>query len=276
MNDQKVFFPTNVKFLRERKKMSQESLANALVFTRSKLAAIESGATKLPPAEDLIKISEYFKISIDSLLKVNLTKLGELKLRELEAGNDVYMMGSKIRVLAITVDKSNNENAEYIPVKAKAGYASGGYNDPEFIAALPKFSLPGLPKNGTYRLFPISGDSMLPIPDGSRIVAKFVTNWKEIKADTPCIVILNGNQDFVFKLVTIKEDSTVLLRSLNKLYEPYTVQLGEIREIWQYYEHHTNHLPEPPTDMQHLLRTVEEIKHHVTLLAGKDGQKLSN
>jgi transcriptional regulator with XRE-family HTH domain len=162
----KSFFSTNIKLLRERKKMSQETLANLLDFKRSKLAAIESGATKLPPAEDLINISEYFRISIDSLLKVDLSKLGGLKLRELEAGNDVYITGTNMRVLSITVDKENNENAEYIPIKAKAGYASGGYNDPDFIAGLPKFTLPGLPKNGTYRLFPISGDSMLPIPDG--------------------------------------------------------------------------------------------------------------
>jgi transcriptional regulator with XRE-family HTH domain len=279
MNHQKVFFPTNIKFLRERKKMSQETMANLLGFTRSKLAAIESGATKLPPAGDLIKISEYFSISIDSLLKVDLAKLGGLKLRELEAGNEVYITGTNMRVLSITVDKENNENTEYVPVKAKAGYASGGYNDPDFIAGLPKFTLPGLPKNGSYRIFPITGDSMLPVPDGSRIVAKFVTNWKEIKAGTPCIVILNGNQDFVFKMVTFDGEGNVVLRSLNKLYEPYIVELGDIREIWQYYEHHTNGLPEPQTDMQHLLKTVEEIKQHVSILSGsgrQDNQSFSH
>src|SRR5690606_40737116 len=86
--------------------------------------------------------SDYFHVSVDSMLKVDLTKLGELKLRELEAGNDVYIKGGNLRVLAISVDKSNNENVEYVPVKAKAGYASGGYNDPEYIAGLPKFSMP--------------------------------------------------------------------------------------------------------------------------------------
>src|ERR1700748_1708973 len=104
MKEQKVFFPSNLKFLRERKKLSQESLANTLDFTRSKLAALESAATKAPQPEDLIAIADYFKVSIDTLLKVDLPKLGAFKMHELEMGNDVYMAGSRIRVLAITVD----------------------------------------------------------------------------------------------------------------------------------------------------------------------------
>jgi len=126
---QKIFFGQNIKFLRERRKLSQETLAEKLLVTRAKLAAIEVGQTKSPQPEDYIRCSDFFKISIDSLLKVDLSRLGELKLRDLEAGNDVYMMGGKIRVLAITVDKSEKENTEYVPVSAKAGYTSG-YNDP--------------------------------------------------------------------------------------------------------------------------------------------------
>ncbi|MGC9354693.1 MAG: helix-turn-helix domain-containing protein, partial [Mariniphaga sp.] len=124
---QKIFFAGNIKFLRERKKMSQEALASTLGLTRAKLAAIEAGNTKSPQPDDYLKFSEFFKISIDTLLKIDLSKLGELKVRELEAGNDVYIRGGNLRVLAISVDRSNNENVEYVPVKAKAGYMAG-YN----------------------------------------------------------------------------------------------------------------------------------------------------
>src|SRR4051812_2770316 len=103
----KIYFYNNIRFLRERRKMSQEELSTQLALSRNKLQALESGKTVNPSALDMIKFSEYFKVSVDSLLKVDLTKLGELKLKDLLAGNDVYMTGSKIRVLAITVDKSN-------------------------------------------------------------------------------------------------------------------------------------------------------------------------
>ena len=67
--------------------MSQEALAERLSLTRSKLSALENGQTRAPQPEDLVACSEFFGISIDSLLKIDLTTLGELKLRELEAAS---------------------------------------------------------------------------------------------------------------------------------------------------------------------------------------------
>lgn len=125
MDTPKTFFVENFKFLRIRKKLTQERLAEKLGFTRKKLEALEGGRVKAPGPEDFLKYSEYFCFSVDTLIKVNLAKLGELKVRDLEAGNDVYVKGGKLRVLAITVDKENRENAEYVPISAKAGYRTG-------------------------------------------------------------------------------------------------------------------------------------------------------
>lgn len=238
--------------------MSQEELSAELEVSRNKLQALESGKTINPSVIDLIKFSDFFKISVDSLLKVDLVKLGEWKLKELLAGNDIYMTGSKLRVLAISVDKDNRENAEYVPVKAKAGYMSG-YNDPEFIAGLPKISLPNLPRVGTFRMFPTTGDSMLPIPENSDVIAQYIEDWKSLKPDTPCIVVLKGQQDFVFKLVTVQENGEVLLRSLNQSYKPYTVRSEDILEIWKYHKHQTGTLPEPQTDLQELKKLILEL-----------------
>jgi len=262
MTAPKLFFNSNLRFLRERKKMTQEDLGEQLQLSRNKLQALESGKTVNPAAADFVKFSEYFKVSIDSLLKTDLSKLGEYKLKELLNGNDVYVTGNQLRVLAITVDKSNKENAEYVPVKAKAGYRAG-YNDPVFISTLPKFSLPNLPKSGTFRMFPTTGDSMLPIPEGSDIIAQYVEDWKSIKADTPCIVILKSDQDFVFKLVTIQEDNVVLLKSLNRNYVPYTVPVEDVLEVWKYYMHQTGVLPGPETDLQELKKLILDLSARI-------------
>lgn len=261
----KIFFADNLKFLRKRKKISQEALAEILEMTRAKLAALEAGLTKAPQPEDFIKFSQYYKISIDSLLQIDLAKLGAFKLKELEAGNDVYMTGSKVRVLAITVNKDNNENMEYVPVKAKAGYADG-YADPEFISSLPKFSLPNLPKGKTFRMFPTKGDSMLPIPEGSDIIGEYVQNWQELKPQTPCIVILKNAQDFVFKMVTVQQDGQLLLASMNKSFAPYTVEASDVLEIWQFYRYQTGTLPEPPTDLDEVKRMIESMEGYMRKL----------
>lgn len=263
---QKLFFAENIKFLRRRKHLSQEVLAQKLDITRVKLNAIESGKTRNPSLEDLMRFSEFFRISIDSLLKAKLSRLLELQLRELEAGNDVYMMGTKIRVLPVTVDKEGRQNAEYVPVKAKMGYLSG-YNDPQYIASLPKYNIPTLSRHGTYRTFPAEGDSMYPIPDKAEVTGAYVENWLDIKPDTPCIVILNGTDDFVFKLVTVnKEDNSLLLKSLNTAYKPYKVSAPEVLEIWEFKKLHLEEIPEAVTEGQDWKKMLAEIKEEIRSL----------
>jgi transcriptional regulator with XRE-family HTH domain len=248
--------------------LSQESLAAQLGLTRAKLAAIEAGNTKSPQPEDYLSFSEFFKISIDTLLKIDLPKLGELKIRELEAGNDVYIRGGNLRVLAISVDRSNNENVEYVPVKAKAGYMAG-YNDPEFIASLPRYSLPNLPAQGTFRIFPLTGDSMLPVPESSDIIAQYVPDWTAIRSDTPCIVILKGQQDFVFKMTTINVDGTIVLKSLNPAYKSYSVSADDVLEIWRFYAYTSKEFPEPQPEMATVLNAIRSLEEKIGNMEGK-------
>lgn len=251
-----VFFSSNLKLLRNRRKNSQEQQAQLLGFTRSKYTALENGQTGNPPLVDLIKISDYFKVSLDDLLRSDLGKWSELELRKLETGDVEYISGKKMRLLSITVNTENKENLEYVPVKAKAGYLAG-HADPEFIAGLPKFTLPNLPE-GTLRMFPISGDSMLPVTSGSEVVGRYIEDWRTIKAQTPCILIMNGEQDFVFKLVTIV-DGNFLLESLNPVYKPYTVAMSEVREIWSFYSYHSRQMPEPVSEIKQVKNLVNEV-----------------
>lgn len=268
MSIPKYFFAQNIKFLRERKKKTQQELADELFMTRVKLNALESGRTGAPHPEDYFKFSDYFQVSIDTLMRIDLSKLGELKLRDLQAGNDVYLAGSNLRVLAITVDKFNKENIEYVPVKAKAGYRDG-HADPDYIASLPRFSLPNLPA-GTFRMFPTTGDSMLPLPEGADVICKFVEDWNSIKPGTLCIVILRGEQDFVFKKVTVKpEDRTILLESLNQQYKPYEVEIKGVLEIWKYHSFQSRVIPESFSDVQHISSTLNEVLKRLSKIEDK-------
>ena len=88
MGAQDIFWSVNVKFLRLRQKLSQEALAEKLGISRVKLNAIESGRTANPTVDDLINFSEYFRMSIDSLLKMELSKLSDQKLKDLEEGSE--------------------------------------------------------------------------------------------------------------------------------------------------------------------------------------------
>lgn len=257
MKKSKNFFPGNLKFLRERRKLTQQALGEALSLTRSKVNALESGQTKAPSIEDLLKCSEYFKMSVDTILRVDLPKLGELKLRDLEAGNDVYLSGSRVRVLATTVNAENEDNIEMVPLKAKAGYLAG-YGDPGYLGSLPVFHLPNLPDNRKYRMFQTEGDSMLPVPEGAYVIGSYLSDWRFGK-ETACI-ILTITEGISFKLVSfLPEEWAFQLRSLNPIYTPYKVGADEVREIWKFEYYMTNELPSEILTLQQLGRGIAEI-----------------
>src|SRR5690606_6638463 len=121
------------------------------------------------------------------------------------------LSGASLRVLATTVDANNMENVELVPLKARAGYTSG-YADPDFIRVLPAFQLPFLSPNRKYRTFPIIGDSMPPVADGSWVTGEYLQNWNFILNGHPYIVITKDD-GIVFKIVynQIEKNGSLLL-----------------------------------------------------------------
>ncbi|WP_372753698.1 XRE family transcriptional regulator [Labilibaculum sp.] len=227
-----MFFAKNIKFLRQRRKKSQADLSEQLGITRTTLAGYEKSVQ--PPFRVLIKFAEYFAVSIDALIRYNLQELSEFQLSQIEDGFDIDVTGKKLRLLTISVDRKGEENIEMVPLKAQAGYTNS-YGDLEFIGSLPKFSLPFLPKDKTYRSFQIKGDSMLPIPEGAWVTASFIQNWELIKDGTPCIVVTQDD-GIVFKVVykQLVKNQTLLLVSSNRNYKPYEFPIKNIVEIWKF------------------------------------------
>ncbi len=255
-------FSSNIKFLRKRLKITQEELAQDLGMKRSTLSGLENQVSQ-PTIKSLIKLSGYFKLSIDTLLSVDITKLSPGLLTQLIEGEDVFVSGGKLRILATTVDSDNNENIELIPEKAKAGYATG-FADPEFIRLLPTFHLPFLSKERKYRTFQISGDSMLPIPDKAFVTGEYVENWAFVR-NRHAYIILTRDDGIVFKVVEnkIKTDRTLRLYSLNPLYKPYDIHIKEVMEIWKFVHYISEELPEGNVPRNELIRTVSGLKKDV-------------
>ncbi|HLN53459.1 MAG TPA: LexA family transcriptional regulator [Lentimicrobium sp.] len=245
--------------MRKRRGRTQDDVAVALNMKRSTLSGYENEVAQ-PSIDALIEFSRYFGVSIDTLLKVDLSKLGDSELSQLERGYDVFITGSKLRVLATTVDSTNNENIELINHKASAGYRTG-YADPEYIKVLPTFHMPFLSKEKKYRTFQISGDSMHPIPDGSWVTGEFVQNWNLIRDDMPYIV-LTLNDGIMFKVVhnDIKTRGKLRMISLNPFYEPYDIDVKDVREVWKFVHYITSEMPEPNVRNEDLLHTVAALK----------------
>lgn len=214
-------FSDNIRFLRIQKNISQEKLASALLIARARYVKYESGTSEAP--YDILKrISKFYHVSIDLLLNVDLRKIDMDGLLKLEDNRIL---------LPITIDTGGENTIEIIPQKAKAGYLNG-YSDPEFIEGLQQISLPFL-KNGKFRAFPVSGDSMPPHRDGSFIIGKYVESLGEVR-DGRTYILLTKNEGIVYKRLNKNGKNNLVLSSDNSFYEPYSVRASDVLEIWEY------------------------------------------
>lgn len=226
-----MFFAENLRFLRKRRNKSQVALAVELEITRTTLSGYERSVQ--PPFKTLIKIAGYFNVSLDALIKYRLVALSEFQLSQIEKGFDVDITGNRLRLLTISVDSDGKENIEMVPVKAQAGYTNS-YGDLDFIASLPKFRLPFLPENKTYRTFQIKGDSMLPVKEGAWVTCSYTDDWTQIKDGKACVVVTKDD-GIVFKLLYKRlSEKRFLLVSANREYSPYEIDVSQILEIWQF------------------------------------------
>lgn len=241
----------NLKFLRKQKGWTQQEFADKLGIKRSLLGAYEEERAE-PRTEVLEQVSDMFRVSIDDLLR-----------RDLSSPKESFLERRRQQKMG-----NSRQAIEFVPVKAAAGYLAG-YNDDEFIEELNTFTLPMLGA-GTYRAFEIAGDSMLPVTSGSVIVCHKVDGWEEIK-NNETYVVVTSREGIVFKRV-LKSNRTkgkVTLVSDNPQFEPYSVGMDEILELWQSDAVISKSGQQSRLSVNHLADMVSHLQDQVSMLKKK-------
>jgi len=257
-----MYIHTNIRFLRKSKGWTQEKLAMELDVKRSVIGAWEEERAR-PTYEVLFKLAEIFHVSLENLLQADLRTMEKVSLFS-PAEMDEMVSGKHLRVLSITVDEQDNENIEFVPVKASAGYLNG-YADPQYLKELNRFRLPFLPV-GTYRAFEIKGDSMLPVLPGSIIIGEYVDNWRMIQ-DGATYIVISKNEGIVYKRLFPQTDKgEMLLRSDNPSYPPYTVPLDEVLEVWKAVLNISSLNKNSDYSFQQIISMMQELKQDVEKL----------
>jgi transcriptional regulator with XRE-family HTH domain len=247
----KLFSKGNyIKRLMKRKGITQESLTdrnselylgygrNTLINILSKSDfedGLETERVKVllsrldPSKEDM----EYI---FPSKSKSNAKAIGEYEFDE-EGDDQIQPLGDDRYALT----------AEFVPVKARAGYLVG-YADPEFLETLPKYTatVSHMPK-GKYRYFEAEGDSMNDgtienaILDGTVLQCRKILphHWagKLHSHKWTSFVFVHRTEGIIVKQVAEQNLDTgdVVLRSINpdkSKYPDFTVNLDDIREIY--------------------------------------------
>lgn len=271
----------NLKLLKVKKPFKQKEIASFVGVTVSTWSNYEIGKTE-PNHETLIKISKFFGIPVDELLKEgnpfeetlisknqqkgnvkgNLTRNPNSVQGVAEPGLQGYSRVPKV----VTVDSAGNDNVVMVPLRARAGYLAG-YEDPEFIQTLPTYRLPGL-THGTYRMFEIYGQSMVPTYHESDIViSRFVENLNEIRDDRVYIVVTQ-REGVVAKRVINRAhaEGKLILNSDNQRhpgeYPPIVVNPDEVLEIWYAVAFLSRQMRKPGE----IYNRLNDVESRVTLL----------
>ena len=259
------YLSSNLRHLRKQNSLTQSDLAQKLGIKRSLVGAYEEQRAE-PKIATIQKLAYLFRLPMDTLVNHDMTK------REATAHIDTY--GQNLRVLPIVTTPDDKERITVVPVTAEAGYADA-YADPDYIDSLPSFSLPlpELYQDGTYRLFQIHGDSMLPITPKSYIICSYVQNWHDIR-DGQCYIIVTRNRGVVYKRVWnhLRDKETLLLKSDNIIYSPYELEAEELLEAWKAMGYISFNLPETQSvvpavlnaGMQDLAQEMTQLKQEIS------------
>jgi transcriptional regulator with XRE-family HTH domain len=242
----------NLKYLRKLRGFTQEEFAAKLNIKRSLLGAYEEERAE-PRLEVLEAVSDWFKVSLDDLLRRDLTEV---------KGN--YLNKRRMQ-------KMNAENnlISFVPVKAAAGYLAG-YADEEFIDELNTFTLPML-GGGQYRAFEIIGDSMLPTPSGSVIVGQKMVNDLEEIRNNQAYIVVSRNEGIVYKRIVKnnRAKNKLTMVSDNPTYQPYNINAEDIIELWQAQMVISKVAVQQRWDMGQLANMVSNLQEQVTSLKRK-------
>ncbi len=207
-----------IRALRKRLGLTQDQFSQQLGIKRSLVGAYEEGRAE-PRLELLQKMASLAGVSVDDWMA---GRLHAEEPRGLQRGKEVVV---------VTVDNQQRDNISLVPHKAAAGYLNG-YADTEYVKDLSTFHLPML-KQGNYRAFEISGDSMLPLMPGTMVIGEYVEDLMDLK-NGKTYVLVTQREGIVYKRVFnyINENGKLFLVSDNRQYAPYQIDAEDVLEAW--------------------------------------------
>lgn len=164
------------------------------------------------------------------------------------------------QVVTITVDKDGDDNLEFVPVLAQAGYAVQ-HNEAVFVRDLPRYRVPGF-ERGKFRAFEVSGDSMEPtLNHRDIVVCSYVDNWRLLVPGDVYVVVTD--ESVMLKRIQHRITDLageVMLHSDNPQRRPYPMDCSEVTELWRVRGYISSYLPSAPdVTVERLWEVIEQL-----------------
>lgn len=182
---------------------SQKDVASKLKISIGTYSKIERGDIQLT-VDRLLSLSDFFNLPPEEIIYFD-NQASKLKGR-------------------------NKFNVRFVPIAAQAGLF-GDFSDEGLVQTI-QFSLPVFYEKNLF-MINLEGDSMYPtFCSGDYILINNNQNFNDIRWGEPYLVVSKGGQ-VIKRLYKSKNDSTLLLKSDNEMYQPYEIEKTEVTSIWE-------------------------------------------
>jgi transcriptional regulator with XRE-family HTH domain len=242
-------FGKNIKKIRTVKGLSQAAFADIFELKRATLGAYEEGRSE-PKIDTIIKVANYFSISIDDILKKEITV------------NELLQFKGDVTKIIGNDDKDLLSSIPLINVKENSNYGKK-YSDISYINSLPILKVP-LHNSKNYRAFEVVNLEMSAnekgfFPKDIIIGEEFdLKNIQELSNGSLVIVVLNDN--VIFRKYYFLEEQ-IVLKAEHKSIEDYIFEKSELLEIWVVKASFYNRIPDFSNTVEdRLLSMQEEIR----------------
>ncbi len=184
------------------------------------------------------------------------------------------------QVLVVTTEPGGTENIALVSTRVAAGYAAGGFIEPEFMRQLPTFSLPDAAyRNGTFRAFQVTGDSMQStLYEHDWVICRYVEHWATGIQDTFVYVIVTDEQPVIKRVLNrLTERGQLTLQSDNPAYPTQFLDGERVREVWRAVGRLSRQFTNPRYDLiQEVSRSradIDELMQRLDTLEQRPGHQ---
>ena len=207
----------------------------------SSWSGYENGTAE-PPFDLLLRVSDYFKVSTDKLLKYDLTDSAS-QLSSLERGWDIDLWESACACWPPPWTPRTAENVELVPEKGRL--PDGLRGSPRYIQHPAHLPDAFLSRDKKYRTFQISGDSMPPVNEGAWVSAS--TCRTGTPSRRPALHRGHQGGGIVFQVVydRVEGEGQPVALQHQPAVPALRVPVGEVLEVWKFVHYISPELPEP-------------------------------
>lgn len=222
-----------IRNLREMKNMTQTELSQSLGMKTYTTVSKWESDDNFPKGRDLKKLSELFGVSSDYLLGLNTNK-------NVSSIETIYNQLEKPRQTKVynfaeqQLEEQNRGNVVHFPKKEKLPTiknSASAANPTELVygdTVVEEEEFERVPSSADFAV-PIIGDSMEPVIRNGQFV--FVKEQPDVEDGEIAIVEIDGDGVTCKEVFKDYENQSIILRSINELYEDRVVSPEQIRII---------------------------------------------